>query len=205
MRPLEILRTLLVSGPEEVRFFARIAVYALGVGIVYWFLSYETAGTVLLIGFGLCALFASLVLGHGAREVSSGRQVGMVAPATLDPERPFIDETGRLPAPGLAPLGMGFGVAVAALGIAFGPWLVLAGLVLVAWAGWGWLRSAMAEHAAVVAEDASPAPSASTTGAIPDPATAPADPVVRADPDAGTAAGAGASGGHENDHPAEHR
>ncbi|HWP62576.1 MAG TPA: hypothetical protein VNO86_03815 [Candidatus Binatia bacterium] len=160
MRLVEIARAILLSGPEEVRFFGRIALYALVVGVVYWFLTYETAGTVLLVGFGLCALFASLVLGHGARGVGAGagrpvgagagRAVGERPPTETDPERPFVDESGRLPAPGLAPFGMGVGLAMAALGIAFGPWLVLAGLVLVAWAGLGWLRSAMAEHEAAV-------------------------------------------------------
>ena len=153
MRLVEIARTILVTGPEEVRFFARIALYALSVGIVYWFLSYETAGTVLLVGLGFCALFASLILGHGAREAVRSGAGGAAGRADgLDPERPFVDESGRLPAPGLAPLGMGFGLAMAALGVAFGPWLILAGLVLVGWAGLGWLRAAMAEHAATAAD-----------------------------------------------------
>ncbi len=142
MRLVEILRLILLTGPEEVRFFGRIAAYALAVGIIYWFLAYEMAGTALLLGFGVCALFASLVLGHGARDV--GTTAG-----GADPERPFGDESGRLPAPGLAPFGLGFGLSMAALGIAFGPWLVLAGSVLVGWAGLGWLRAAMAEHAAL--------------------------------------------------------
>lgn len=213
MRLLEILRTLLVTGPEEVRFFARIAVYALVVGIVYWFLTYETAGTVLLIGFGLCALFAGLILGHGTRGVASSRIGSSAGPAAGgDPERPLLDESGRLPAPGLAPLGMGFGLAMAALGVAFGPWLILAGLVLVAWAGWGWLRSAMAEHAAVAADDASPVeggptgpvggPAGVTAGRlVPAEPVAPADPdpVVPGDPGPGTVGGSGTSGGHAID------
>jgi len=167
VRIVEIVRTLLLTGPEEVRFFGRIAVYAIGVGFVYWLLAYESAGTVLLIGFGICALFASLVLGHGTRAVARARP-GAGGPATrVDPERPLVDESGRLPAPGLSPLGMGIGMAMAALGIAFGPWLIVAGLVLVAWAGWGWLRGAMAEHAALAAEDAGPmAPMAGAAGTV---------------------------------------
>lgn len=196
MRLIGIVRSILWSGPEEVRFFGRIALYALVVGVVYWFLTYETAGTILLIGFGLCALFASLVLGHGTRGVAEQRSRGPAASPAAggpDPERPLVDESGRLPAPGLAPLGMGFGLAMAALGIAFGPWLVLAGLVLVAWAGWGWLRAAMAEHAAVAAEDAPRVPGTAATAAGRSPATAPAAP---ADANPGTAGGSGASGGH---------
>lgn len=202
MRLLEIVRTLLLTGPEEVRFFARIAVYALAVGVVYWFLAYEAAGTVLLIGFGLCALFASLVLGHGTRG-ATGQGVGPSArPAAGGPdaERPLLDESGRLPVPGLSPLGMGFGLAVAALGIAFGPWLILAGLVLVVWAGLSWLRSAMAEHAAVATEDASPGAGTPAAGAVRDPAAAPADPVAPTDPNPGTAGTAEASGSHAFDH-----
>jgi hypothetical protein len=156
VRIVEIARTILLTGPEEVRFFGRIAVYAIGVGLVYWFLTYETAGTVLLIGFGICALFASLVLGHGTRTVTRAGPGPGRPGAGIDPERPLVDESGRLPAPGLSPLGMGVGLAMAALGIAFGPWLILAGLVLVGWAGWGWLEAAMAEHAALAAEDAGP-------------------------------------------------
>ncbi len=185
MRLVEIVRSILLSGPEEVRFFGRIALYALVVGVVYWFLTYETAGTVLLVGFGLCALFASLVLGHGAREVPPSGRTPAVAPGAPDPERPFGDETGRLPAPGLAPLGMGFGLAMAALGIAFGPWLIVAGLVLVVWAGLGWLRSAMAEHEATLGGRDH---GRLTPGQVPD-----------APPMGGTAAGHGASPDHGSD------
>jgi hypothetical protein len=38
--------------PEEVLVFARPAAFGLIVGAVYWFVSYERAGTVLLLGFG---------------------------------------------------------------------------------------------------------------------------------------------------------
>jgi hypothetical protein len=53
--------------PEEVRFFGRSAAFAIVVGIIYWFVSYETAGTVLLLAFGLAGVIATWLLWRDAR------------------------------------------------------------------------------------------------------------------------------------------
>ncbi|HEX9044983.1 MAG TPA: cytochrome c oxidase subunit 4, partial [Candidatus Limnocylindrales bacterium] len=53
---------------EEVRFFRRVAIYAVVVGVIYWFASYEWIGTTLLFVFGGGAGVATLLLWRGARE-----------------------------------------------------------------------------------------------------------------------------------------
>ncbi len=58
---------------EEVLFFARIAAFGLIVGAVYWFVAYEPAGTVMLLGFGVAS---SVAVGHPLVEVEGGRADG---------------------------------------------------------------------------------------------------------------------------------
>jgi hypothetical protein len=122
--------------PEEVWLFVRTSIFGLVVGSLYWFLTYETAGTILLLGFGAGSALVAVVLFLGARG-RAGR------PPRVD--RPFGDERGRVPSPGWAPLGVGLGLAGTALGLVFGPWLVLLGLPLALVAGRTWLAAAMRE------------------------------------------------------------
>jgi hypothetical protein len=125
--------------PEEVLFFGRSAVFALAVATVYWFISYEPAGTTLLGLFGVASAFAAILLARGQRRAG---------PAT-DPQAiaggPFADESGRVPAETFAPLQVGSGLAIAGLGLVFGPWLILAGLLPIALGAVTWLGSAGAE------------------------------------------------------------
>src|SRR5207253_7525749 len=50
---------------EEVAFFIRSAIYGSAVGAVYWFLTYEDAGSILLVGMGLATVVVALVLWFG--------------------------------------------------------------------------------------------------------------------------------------------
>lgn len=133
---------------EEVLYFGRIAVYALFIGVVYWFVSYEAAGTALLIGFGLATAAGFVVLRAGAR----GAQV---ADETADPglegDGPFADESGPVPMRSAAPLAVGVGVAVVGLAGAFGAWFLIAGAVPLLLGAVDWLRSA--EHELALRED----------------------------------------------------
>ena len=74
--------------PEEVSFFARSAAFALVIATIYWFVSYEPAGTTLLAFFGVASSLAAIVLFRAWR-----RSVGSVTPGA---ERPFADESGRI-------------------------------------------------------------------------------------------------------------
>ena len=141
--------------PEEVWFFARLAAYAFFIGTVYWFVSYEPAGTMLLYGFGLAAGFGTLILALGARAARrSDRTAGGPGAATAEvrsllPDGPFGDERGRLPAPTAAPFGVGLGVALTALGLVFGPWLAIVGLALAVVALLEWGRAVSREYRAI--------------------------------------------------------
>ena len=129
---------------EEVGFFGRLSAYALVVGVVYWLLSYETAGTVLLLGFGLATGLAFLVLRGGEHPDGHGPD-----PTREDvpgqPDGPFGDESGPVPGRSVAPLAVGFGVAVIALGGAFGPWFVIVGVLPLLVGAVDWLRAANRE------------------------------------------------------------
>jgi hypothetical protein len=129
--------------PEEIQFFGRLGAYGIGIGIVYWFLTYEVAGSLLLIGFGLATgLLGALLFLRRPRD-------------PREPEAgPFHDESGRVPSATYAPLEFGFGLALVALAPVFGPPMAVASLVPLMLGGAGWLRSAAAEWRAVEAGEA---------------------------------------------------
>jgi len=141
--------------PEEVLFFARSAMFALVVAAVYWFVSYEPAGTTLLGLFGVASAFAAIVLARSQR-----RGAGRSPDGDALVDGPFADESGRIPSETFAPLQVGFGLAVAGLGLVFGPWLILAALLPIALGGLTWLGSAGAELEATEGSD--PLPSEET-------------------------------------------
>jgi hypothetical protein len=126
--------------PEEIKFFGRLSLFALIAGTIYWFVSYEVAGTVLLVGFGFATGVAFLVLWRSGRKES---QAEIHAPNL--PDGPFGDESAPIPTRSAAPLALGFGVAVIALAGAFGPWFLIAGAVPFLLGATDWLRSASRE------------------------------------------------------------
>jgi hypothetical protein len=119
----------------EVALFARMAAFGLIVGTAYWFLTYETAGSVLLGAFGVASAIAGIAVAVGGRNVR--RQVDPATAATAVRDAP--------PAPGWAPLGIGVGLGTVGLGAVFGPWLLIAGLLVAIPSAWTWLATAMDE------------------------------------------------------------
>jgi hypothetical protein len=75
-----------------------------------------------------------------ATDVSGGGTAGI--------DRPFADESGRIPDASIAPFAVGLGVAVAATGLIFGPAPVIVGMLPFLWGAWTWLGSAGDELAA---------------------------------------------------------
>lgn len=128
--------------PEEVLFFVRIAAFGLIIGVVYWFVAYEAAGTVMLLGFGAASAVASAVLWFRSRE----------AERTAD-GWPIGRDPGRIPAPAFAPLFVGVGAGTVALGLALGPLLVVIGLAVAVTGARSWLAAAMREADPSVVED----------------------------------------------------
>jgi len=127
-------------GPD-VTLFARMAAFGLIVGVVYWFLTYEVAGTVLLSTFGFASAIAGIAVFVGSRRLrqtetgttSADEAVAMTAGAE------------PLPRPGWAPLGIALGLGGVAIGAAFGPWLAIAGALLAIRSAKSWLDAAVRE------------------------------------------------------------
>jgi hypothetical protein len=165
-------RLLLLDQPQETRFFLFLGGFGLVLAAIYWFLTYEVAGTVLLAGFGLgTGLLGIGLLRSRPRRVASAatrgdrasrddRGTSATAQATRGEaadlpgggaagvDTPFETPLGRLPGETLAPLALGLGIALAITAVVFGPWLLVAGLLPMAWGAWTWLAAAGDELAA---------------------------------------------------------
>ncbi len=144
--------------PEEVRFFARLGGYGVIIAIVYWIVSREPIGTVVLVGFGAGMGFVSVMLALAVRRTGRGRVTEPLwrlpaLPSREAEEGAFIDEEARLPGASFAPLEFGLGIGLAALGLVLGPWLFLAAAAPLAVGGRDWLRGVVEEHRAVAGGD----------------------------------------------------
>jgi hypothetical protein len=84
------------------------------------------------------------------------RRAWRTARASADIDRadwPFHHDTTRVPAPGYAPFIVGLGAGVGALGLAFGPLLLLSGLIVLLVGARYWLEAAMRETDATAAQE----------------------------------------------------
>jgi hypothetical protein len=126
---------------DEVRLFGRMATFGLVVGVGYWLLTGERAGTVLLVAFGAASSLAAIALFVGSRR---GRRTKRAAGAG-QPQADEPEPVEAVPEPGWAPLVIAAGIGGVALGGAFGPWLTIAGLLVAVLGGWAWLSAAMRE------------------------------------------------------------
>jgi len=161
-----IRRLTAADEPQETRVFLLIAVFGLVTGAVYWFLSYEVAGTILLLSFGAATGLIALRLVVDPQSTRV-RTAARETPIDPDPDRadeggggtggidrPFLDEAGRMPAESLAPFAVGLGAACAATGLIFGPAPVLVGILPFCWGAWAWLSGARDELDATEREPA---------------------------------------------------
>jgi hypothetical protein len=176
---MTLRRTLTAADePQEVRFFLLLSAFGIVVGVIYWFVAYESAGTVLLLGFGAATglIALRLAVDPASRQVRERAQAVAVdtIPAgegtgagTGGVDRPFLDETGRLPDETIAPFAVGAGVAIAATGLIFGPAPVIVGLLPLAWGAWAWLSGARVELDAQERDDALLATDRTTDAALP--------------------------------------
>jgi len=128
------------SIPWEAQLFLRTAAFGLVVGAVYWFLTYETAGSVLLFTFGVASAIAAIAIFAGSRRARRhGAETGAAVAAAAQ------DDVEPVPRPNANPLLLAMGLGLVLLGTVLGPWLLIAGLLVVVAAAWGWLNSAMDE------------------------------------------------------------
>jgi hypothetical protein len=123
---------------DEAVLFGRLAIFGVVVGVAYWFVSYETAGTVMLIGFGIASTVASISL--WTKPPRSALEAGLP-----DGDLPAGWADERIPAPAFAPLIVGVGVAITALGLALGPLILPVGVIVASIGARYWLEAAMRE------------------------------------------------------------
>jgi hypothetical protein len=132
-----------VSGglSSEAKLFGRMAMFGIGVGAAYWFLTYEPAGSMMLTTFGVASGIAAVAIFVGSR-----RQPKVDRPAADGPVGVTLDGPAEpVPEPGWAPLGIAIGLGGVALAGPFGPWLAIAGLFLAVRSAKTWLDAAVRE------------------------------------------------------------
>lgn len=96
--------------------------------VIYWFLSYEDAGTALLVAVSVALLFLGAYLWFTSRRLPplpEDRTDGVVADE---------DVVGVFPSRSLWPLVLGIGAMLAGLGLAYSGWLALPGAAIVLFA-----------------------------------------------------------------------
>lgn len=108
------------------------AAFLILIGVVYWFASYEDAGTVMLLLSGVLALIIGGWLWVQARKGSAASAAGVETAAEAEEE--------WLPHASIWPFWIGLGGAVAAGGLAMSPWLVVPGVFLILIGVVGWSR-----------------------------------------------------------------
>jgi hypothetical protein len=138
---------------DEAALLLRVSVFGLVAGAIYWFLSYEWLGTVALVLLGAGPGFAGLFImwhrregtGHGSMPETLRRFAGMPEPDPPGPKSLEGQDIAVLPQPSLWPFAASLGVAVAGSGLIFGLWLVILGLGLAVYSGWGWIAAIIRE------------------------------------------------------------
>lgn len=134
---------------EELRFFLRSAIWVVGSAIVYWFVAYEPAGTVLLLALGLAIVALISVVAYEARQTIDdvrpaggpldllNRVVGFHESALESP--PLGADPRKVPLASVWPILAAAAMVTVGLGLIYGPWLALPGLALGIVAAYGWL------------------------------------------------------------------
>jgi hypothetical protein len=210
-----LLGRLIALAPTDTWFFLSLSTFGAILTLVYWYWTYDWAGTVLLFGFSVATGVNAgrLLLGHPPRRSSAetrseeqsrrravehepavehehaGEQPAAEAPAVgqaaapvragslpvatrpvrsiedadspgeprtspvADPDRPFLDETGRVPAPSIAPVALALAAALIVTSLVLGPWLLVIAVLPLGWGASSWLRDAGAEFRAQEGEE----------------------------------------------------
>lgn len=110
------------------RIFGLLGAYAIGLGLVYGATTDERTGLALLLITGIGSLGFALWLHQHRHDAPND---GPTSPLpTLSPQ---LDPPPFVPPTSTAPLLLGTGVTLVVAGIPLGVWVVVPGMVLVAW------------------------------------------------------------------------
>lgn len=104
--------------------FAALAVYAIGLGVVYGLSDGDRTGLVLLLLTGVASAGFAAWLAWFGREDDAESPAG---PGVTDDPPPYLPTTS------LAPLLLGSGATLAIAGVPLGTWVLVPGLLLLGW------------------------------------------------------------------------
>jgi hypothetical protein len=122
------------------RVFALSGGFLITVAVVYWFLSYEWAGTILLAGTGVATL---IMAGYSWRKARTSTAYAEDR-GDADPGEGEGEPIATLTMDSPWPLVFGIGVAVVAGGLVFGVPLLIVGAIVVVIAAVGLMRESVA-------------------------------------------------------------
>jgi len=112
-----------------VRILVGTAAFGLVVGAIYWFISYEAAGTTLLLALGIAPL---ILAGYAERDRRAG--VGKASlPEDLPDARPQDaagEDVGSFPAESVWPIVLAGASVLVLGGVVYGPALLVVGLLV---------------------------------------------------------------------------
>lgn len=135
------MRAKAATVPEEIRFFARVALFTAVITAIYWFVSYEEAGTLLLGGiFASALIFSGLVLAavRGARPKTKNPK-HLIGFGDDVAEQPLELTEDVFPTMSSWPIVLSLGATLVGLGLIYGAWLWIPGAALTLTATWGWI------------------------------------------------------------------
>jgi hypothetical protein len=121
------------------RVFAISAAFFVVVGIVYWFVSYEPAGTLMFCLWSVAFLFGSLFL-----RVAGARGAVAADDPRLRPQDAAGDWVGAFPAGSPWPIVLALGLTCVLAGLLYGIWLVIPGVLVTVVALLGLMRESAA-------------------------------------------------------------
>jgi hypothetical protein len=107
---------------DEVRVYLGVTAFFIVIGLVYWFTSYEDAGSVMLAASALMGLVAGGSIWFLSRHAPPRAEDDSSATIAQG-----AGEIGIFPTQSIWPFAVGLSAALFASGFAFGVWLVLAG------------------------------------------------------------------------------
>lgn len=119
------------------RMFALLAALVAPFAVVYWFLSYERAGSVMLAFFVLAFLFlAGTIYLHGRGKTPLPEDRADASPTDAD------EDLGFFPSRSVWPFIIGVAATMIAYGLVFSAWVAMPGLGLLATAAAGYAAEA---------------------------------------------------------------
>jgi Cytochrome c oxidase subunit IV len=140
---------------DDAALLLRVSAFGLVAGAIYWFLSYEALGTVALLLLGVGPGFAGLFImwhrranGDGDNSLPELLRRFAGAPPSDPPGPKSLEDQDLavLPLASIWPFAASFGLAVVGSGLIFGLWLVILGLGVALYSGWGWVAAIVREN-----------------------------------------------------------